>query len=87
MGEFSGADAIAVAALSWVFVNILTGPIARALADRLRGVRPRAGDPEVSTELAALRSRLVELEERLDFAERLLASGRQVDQMPGGVHR
>jgi tetrahydromethanopterin S-methyltransferase subunit G len=33
----------------------------------------------------ALRARLEEVEERLDFAERLLAAGREVDQLPGGA--
>jgi hypothetical protein len=27
------------------------------------------------------------VEERLDFAERLLAAGREVDQLPGGVRQ
>ena len=34
-----------------------------------------------------LKTRLAELEERLDFSERLPANGRQADQLPGRVHR
>jgi hypothetical protein len=71
-------------------VKLLTGPIGTAIGDRIRGGR-RAGDhdPHLSDELDALRERvhqleqmhprLVELEERVDFAERFLAQ-------PAGVH-
>ena len=41
----------------------------------------------VTDEADDLSSRLAEVEERLDFAERLLAHGRQADQLPGGAHR
>jgi F0F1-type ATP synthase membrane subunit b/b' len=87
MNEFSGADAIAVAALVFGIVKILTGPIGRAIADRLRGAPPAAQDPALALEVDTLRTRLAEVEERLDFAERLLASARQADQLPGGAHR
>jgi hypothetical protein len=33
------------------------------------------------------RGRLAEVEERLDFAERLLDRAREADQLPGGAHR
>jgi F0F1-type ATP synthase membrane subunit b/b' len=87
MNEFSGAEAIALAALVFGIVKILTGPIGRAIADRLRGAPPPAQDPALSVEVDTLRTRLAEVEERLDFAERLLASARQADQLPGGAHR
>ena len=64
---------IIVLALSAVFV--LRGPLGRALAERLAG-RPRAEDPEVRElrgELDDVRHQLTEVQERLDFAERLLA--------------
>jgi hypothetical protein len=41
----------------------------------------------VTEEADDLRNRLAEVEERLDFAERLLAHGRQADQLPAGEHR
>ena len=41
----------------------------------------------VTDETDDLRNRLAEVEERLDFAERLLAHGRRADQLPGGAHR
>lgn len=56
-------------------------PLGRALVKRLEGVGP--GDPmeleEIRSRLQSLEaaeSRLAELEERLDFAERMLTSGR-----------
>jgi F0F1-type ATP synthase membrane subunit b/b' len=87
MNEFSGAEAIAVVAIVFGIVKVLTGPIARAIGDRLRGTRPAVQEPVLAAEVDALRTRLAEVEERLDFAERLLASARQADQLPGGAHR
>jgi hypothetical protein len=34
-----------------------------------------------------MKTRLAEVEERLDFAERLLARRESIDQLPGGVQR
>jgi hypothetical protein len=51
-------------------------PVAKAFADRLSGRSgPDAVDvpPELYTELDELRARVLELEERQDFAERLLS--------------
>ena len=53
----------------------LRSPMGRAFADRLSG---RSGDPaalppELYAELDDLRSRLLEMEERQDFTERMLA--------------
>lgn len=58
---------------------ILRGPVGQALARRLHG-EASGGElpPEtVLGELDDLRSRLLELEERMDFSERLLAQGRE----------
>ncbi|HSE46855.1 MAG TPA: hypothetical protein VLA89_16170 [Gemmatimonadales bacterium] len=67
-------------------------PLAKAWARRLEG---RAGrvDEETAAELAhlqdrvaelsALQARMTELEERLEFAERLMATRREADQLPG----
>ncbi len=57
---------------------VLRGPIGQALAQRLSGgTPPEGGALEVPTELYGeldeLRARILELEERQDFAERLLA--------------
>lgn len=39
--------------------------------------------PDVHAELEQLRSRMLELEERVDFAERLLAKAREHERLPG----
>ena len=64
-------------------------PIARAIARRLEG---RGGDQELLQQIEELRERVrdleasqhrvAELEERLDFTERLLAQRRDVEQFP-----
>jgi hypothetical protein len=84
MGPF---DAIAFAVLCLGLVKIFNGPLARAVADRLRGRTVPENDSVLLAEVDQLRERLAEVEERLDFAERLLARGGQPDQIPGGVNR
>jgi hypothetical protein len=91
-GETFGLIAVAFAAVK------IFGPIAAALGRRLSGVRPeRAPGPVVIEELDALRERLhrleemqtrmVELEERLDFTERLLAQPAQSARLGADVER
>jgi Tfp pilus assembly protein PilO len=70
------------------------GPLARAWAHKLEG---RVGDPELRAEVDhlrdqlaevdGLRTRVQELEERVEFAERLLSQKRDQDllQRGGGV--
>ena len=68
-------------------------PLMRALARRLEG-KPAGSDPALRSEIDQLRHRLdesevfhgrvLELEERVDFAERLLAQRREGDRLPGG---
>jgi hypothetical protein len=82
-------------ALGATAIGLLFGPIGQALARRLGG----RGEPDesaaeiervnerITTEVDDLRARLADVEERLDFAERLLARGGQVDQIQGGVER
>ena len=49
-------------------------PVGRALADRIRGRHAEpAYDPELLAEVQSLRGDVVELQERVDFTERLLA--------------
>jgi len=50
----------------------------RALREEVEQLRARMADVE------ALQHRVMELEERVDFAERLLAQRREVDRLPGG---
>jgi hypothetical protein len=78
-----GNDLIAVIAIvsAVLFVKLLKGPLGQAIADRLRGAAPP--DPGVLDELEAVKTRLAEVEERLDFAERMLAQGEQAQRLPG----
>ncbi len=73
---------------------ILRGPFGRGLA-RAMELGARAGvPPEQETrvtqleqrvaELEASQSRLAELEERMDFAERLLTRNEPAERLPGG---
>lgn len=59
--------------------------IGRAISDRIRGVRPdSAGDPALLEEIDRLRHDVIELQERMDFAERMLASKREAGQLGNG---
>lgn len=62
-------------------------PVGKALADRIRhGIRsgpPAESDPQVLAELDQLRSDLTELQERVDFAERMLAQ-KPAAKLPAG---
>ena len=88
-GELAMFLAIGAAA-----VGVLFGPIGSALARRLVGRHePEDAHAEieemhvrVTAEVDNLRARLAEVEERLDFAERLLTRGGEVNQLPGGAH-
>lgn len=61
-------------------------PVGKALGDRIRGGSPHAGpDPEVLNELENLRQDMTELQERVDFAERLLAQSREAGRIGGGT--
>jgi len=62
-------------------IKLLKGPLGQAIADRLRGGPPPY--PGMLEELDAVKTRLAEVEERLDFAERMLAQGEQVERLPG----
>lgn len=58
-------------------------PVGRALAERIRshGAVPMP-DPELLAEVEALRAEVGELQERMDFAERLLTGQRESGQLP-----
>jgi hypothetical protein len=59
-------------------------PVGKALSDRIRGgAAPAPPDPEMLNELEHLRQDVTELQERVDFAERLLAQARD----PGRIGR
>jgi len=80
-------DAFALIAIVAGVAKILS-PFATAFADRLRGGRAaREPDPQLANDVEQLQLRLAEVEERLDFAERLLARGGEADQIRGGAPR
>jgi hypothetical protein len=80
------AEAFAFMAFAFVIVKVL-GPLGVAIGHRIRGGRDSAPNHRLAAEVDELRTRLAEVEERLDFAERLLARGAQADQIPGGAQR
>lgn len=89
-GELAMFLALGAAAL-----GIFFGPVGSALARRLGG-RPEPSEAHaeiehmnerMTAEVDDLRSRLAEVEERLDFAERLLARGGEADQITRGAPR
>ena len=82
MGPF---DAIGLAAVCLTFVKIVQ-LVANAFASR-RQASHVAPDPELLAEVDALKTRLAEVEERLDFAERLLARADTAGELPGRVER
>jgi hypothetical protein len=85
--DLGGGAVIAIVVFCLAMAKILQGPVGEAFADRLRhGPRSRT-DATLIGELEELKTRLAEVDERLDFAERLLAAGREVDQLPGGVRQ
>jgi len=85
----SGPEAIMAAALFGGGIWLLS-PIARAAAERLRP-RPDAGldtgrQDELAGQVERLQQDVIELQERLDFAERLLSQQREAARIapPGG---
>ena len=86
MLDLGPGGVIAVVAMAIALVRIFRGPVGEALGDRLRK-RVTSHEPELMAELDGLKSRVAELEERLDFSERLLANGQQMNPLPGRAHR
>ncbi|HET9066308.1 MAG TPA: hypothetical protein VFN22_10865 [Gemmatimonadales bacterium] len=76
----------AVAVFGWLTSR---GPVGQAIADRLRGGPPHAEFGEVPEEIYAelddLRTRMLEMEERQEFSERLLAQKQPASGAEGGV--
>lgn len=58
--------------------------IGRAIADRIRGETPGGSpDPALLEEVERLRHEVTELQERMDFTERVLAKQRDPDRLTG----
>ena len=73
---------IVIATVAWAFTKLLRSPIAEALARRIGGgsLSGAVQDGEV----AELRTRVAELEERVDFTERVLLQERQAGELRQG---
>jgi hypothetical protein len=70
------AATLSIMFLSMASIFVLRGPLGRALAERLAGRGPAMDSTErdrLQAEVDALKHRLAEVEERLDFTERVLA--------------
>lgn len=99
MGDGAGAFAFwLMVGAGQVAFWVAMGPVIKALADRLAGKGRLPHDLEerlqalesrspVTGETDAVYHRLVELEERLEFAERLLAQTRPEGALPPGEGR
>lgn len=80
---------VALAGAAVLLGMIVLGPVGRALADGIRhllGARKAADTAAVDAmreEMAELQHRLAELEERQEFAERLLAQARERGLLAG----
>jgi hypothetical protein len=59
-------------------------PVGKALADRLRGSVEPMHDPELLSEVDALRQEVAELHERVDFAERVLLQSHDRQELGKG---
>ena len=87
-GMFTGI--VTTGLMFWGIVKLAQSQVGAALARRIQG-HHGAPDPELMAEVSymheqldSLRQELMETQERVDFAERMLAQGRSPDQLPHG---
>jgi hypothetical protein len=87
-GSLEGIAAVVLLLGVGLILATLIWPLIRAIARRIEGGTARA---EIQAELEGLRERvrqleemqprMLELEERVDFAERIVAKGREPDRL------
>jgi hypothetical protein len=82
----NAAEAIAFVGLAFLLAKVF-GPIGAAFGARLRDRGDHVSARRLASEMDQLQARLAEVEERLDFAERLLARGGEADQIKGSAIR
>ena len=87
MPDLGAGVLIAIIVFCLGMAKIVRGPVGEAVADRLRHGRRTRADATLLADLDEVKARLAEVEERLDFAERLLAGSRETDQLPQGAHQ
>ena len=71
--------------VTWGAVRIFS-PIAQAIGRRISGGQPDEMQHELADlqrQVGELRAELTDTQERLDFAERMLATRREPDRLPG----
>ena len=69
---FGGGGAMFLLAIS---------PVGRAVADRIRRAAPADIEAELYAEMDGMRADIADLQERVDFAERLLSEQREQGQI------
>lgn len=82
--DWARALAASVLFVAMASIFVLRGPLGKALADRLAGRTGGAASADAErfrVEVEQLRHRLAEVEERLDFTERLLAKNREAERL------
>lgn len=83
------AIVISIMALTAGVTLVLRGPLGKALAERIAGrVVERHDDREweaLRAEVDDLRGQFAEMQERIDFTERLLAQQRDAGHLPRGT--
>jgi hypothetical protein len=86
MEVFAPALVLSVLTLTLGATFILRGPLGKALADRLahRASRDDGEVERLRADVDDLRGLVGELQERLEFAERLLLQQREAGRLPGG---
>ena len=72
---------VIVSITAWTVSRVLRGPMGEALSRRIGGRKD--GDRD-DAQIAALQTRLAELEERMDFTERVLLQDREAGQLRQG---
>ena len=82
MGEYGWAIGVGIIILA-VSLGRTLRALGHAFGDRGARRQPpgQAADPELRADVDEMRQRLAELEERVDFAERLLAKRREGERL------
>jgi hypothetical protein len=81
MHEVGGAVAVAIIVLAVALARTF-GSLGRSFARRRASAQEdETPDPALRAEVDEMRQRLVELEERVDFAERLLAKRNEAERL------
>jgi len=76
---------IVLASISaWTVTKVFRGPLGEAIARRIGGGGGQSESGARDHELTELQTRVAELEERLDFTERVLLQERQGGQLRPG---